>query len=627
MCGINGILGINDSEKAALLVSRMNNALAHRGPNDEGVFTDTGVGLGHRRLSIIDLSKNGHQPMTTIDGRYTIVYNGELYNYKALKMDMQRSAAGSTDAPYPFRTQTDTEVILAAYLRWGVKCLGYFNGMFSFAIWDNKERELFIARDRLGIKPLYYWHNDSVFAFASEMRALLETGLMPRRVSAASLNDYVSFQTVHAPHTIMEDILMLLPGHYLLLKSGNISASVQPVKYWSANSFGGNSETKPYKEICSNVKELLASAVEMRLVSDVPFGAFLSGGIDSGIVVALMAQIMNRKVKTFTVSFGETGFDETPYSGLVAKKYGTDHQNIILTAESCLEKLPAALAAMDHPGGDGINSYIVSQAAREQGVTMALSGVGGDELFAGYPLFKRLYRLQKMQGLQPLAKPLLTTPAILLNMLMPSPASAKFRELCRLPGWTLDSTYPLMRQVYSYKEAAKLLNSNAGFTRSAEFSSQQGLLSRISTAELNHYLADVLLRDTDQFSMAHALEVRVPFLDHRLVEYVLGLGDDAKYPHTPKKLLVDAAGALLPPELLNRGKTGFTLPWNKWMMNELLTFCETNINNLAGRNGFNRDKILNLWNSFKRGNASTPWYKLWHLVALENWMERNNAEC
>ncbi len=627
MCGINGIFGLEDGARAEEIVVRMNSALAHRGPDDEGTFRGSGVVLGHRRLSIIDLSKSGSQPMTTPDGRYTIVYNGELYNYKALKLELQRAEAGADAVPYPFRTQTDTEVILAAYLRWGTNCLTHFNGMFGFAIWDNREQTLFIARDRLGIKPLYYWAGGNVFAFSSELRALLETGMMPRKTNLTALNDYISFQTVHAPLTIIDNIKMMLPGHYAMVGKSKSAEDIQPVKYWSPLDAEEDKQVKPYKEICRDIRELLTSAVELRLVSDVPFGAFLSGGIDSGIIVALMAQIMNRRVKTFTVSFSEKEFDEAPYSRQVAEKYGTDHHNINLSAEECLEELPAALAAMDHPGGDGINSYIVSKAAKEEGVTMALSGLGGDELFAGYPLFRRLYRLEKIKALSPLLKPMLAPPAALYYALKSSPASAKLKELSMLPDWNLDHTYFLSRQVISREQAIKMLNCKATYERDAEFSSLQGILSRISTAELNHYLPDILLRDTDQYSMANALEVRVPFLDYRLVEYVLALNDRVKYPHTPKKLLADAFGALLPPAILERKKTGFTLPWKRWMKKELMTFCEGNIKNFAERDGFNREEILKLWNGFLRNDSATPWYKVWHLAVLENWLEKNKVEC
>lgn len=233
MCGICGIIGIQDKEAAEKSISQMNAAIAHRGPDDEGFFVETGIALGHRRLSIIDLSKNGHQPMFSADGRFAIIYNGELYNFKSLRLELQRAKIGDTNAVYPFRTQSDTEVILAAYQRWGTNCLQYFNGMYAFAIWDKQKQELFIARDRLGIKPLYYWQGDNKVVFASEIRALLKSNLVPKKLDKAAVGDYVAFQTVHAPSTILENVKMLLPGHYLLIRKEEMSTPVKQNKYWS----------------------------------------------------------------------------------------------------------------------------------------------------------------------------------------------------------------------------------------------------------------------------------------------------------------------------------------------------------------------------------------------------------
>lgn len=641
MCGICGILG-NDAETQKLVsggtIARMNAALAHRGPDDEGVFTENGIALGHRRLSIIDLSKNGHQPMSSYDGRYTIAYNGELYNFKALRLQLQRSLAqepgsfitGSESnqnegiSPYPFKTQTDTEVILAAYHRWGANCLKYFNGMFAFAIWDKQKQELFIARDRLGIKPLYYWTDGKVFAFASELRALLKSNLIPRNIDAASLNDYITYQTVHAPHTIIEDVKMLLPGHYMVLNKESLANGVAQHRYWSLLDIPVQKPEKAYPEICKDVQALLFDAVEARLVADVPFGAFLSGGIDSSIIVALMSKLMSMKVKTFSVVFEENKFNEAPYSQQVAKMYDTDHHEIKLSLKTLLNKLPEALTSMDHPGGDGINSYVVSEATKKAGITMALSGLGSDELFAGYPLFRRLYKLEKYKWVAGFPVALRALPALMYKTFNPSAASIKLLDLCRLPNWNLDETYQLTRRTLTGKEPRELLYSKAMVERTSEFNSQHGILSRISTLELSHYLSDILLRDTDQMSMAHALEVRVPFLDYKLVEYVIGLSDNVKYPHTPKKLLTDATKGLLPENIINRPKMGFTFPWEVWMKTDLKTFCESNIHNLANRDSFNHDKVLALWNGFLRNSAKTPWYKIWHLVVLENWMQEND---
>ncbi len=272
MCGICGLLG--ESNNTGGVVSGMLQAIAHRGPDDEGTFIESKIALGHRRLSIIDLSKNGHQPMFSADGRFAVVYNGELYNYKNLRLGLQRSIAGDTNAmAYPFQTQSDTEVILAAYQKWGVDCLKYFNGMYALAIWDKEKKELFIARDRLGIKPLYYWNDGKTFVFASEIRALLKSGLVPKKISSEALSDYVTNQTVHAPKTIIENVSMLMPGHYMLIKESE-PGTIQQKKYWSLSDIPVQAEEKPYEEVCKDVRNLLYDAVEMRLVADVPFGVY-----------------------------------------------------------------------------------------------------------------------------------------------------------------------------------------------------------------------------------------------------------------------------------------------------------------------------------------------------------------
>ncbi|MGP8214081.1 MAG: asparagine synthase (glutamine-hydrolyzing) [Bacteroidia bacterium] len=628
MCGICGVIGEAGTQNLVPndVISRMLKAIAHRGPDDEGTYVENNIALGHRRLSIIDLSKNGHQPMFSADGRLAIVYNGELYNFKTLKLELQRAFAGNNkDMAYPFRTQSDTEVILAAYLRWGADCLKHFNGMFAFAIWDKEKKELFIARDRLGIKPLYFWFNDKIFVFASELRALLQSGLVPKKLSSAALNDYVTNQTVHAPQTIIENVSILQPGHYMLIKE-NEPATMQQKKYWSLTDIPLQPENRPYPEICKDVQNLLFDAVEMRLVADVPFGAFLSGGIDSSIVVAMMSKLMTQKVKTFSVNFKEITFDESPYASEIAKQYNTEHHPILLSLKLFLDKLPEAMSAMDHPSGDGMNSYVVSEATKKEGITMALSGLGGDELFAGYPLFRRLYKLEKMKWVTGFPKPLISLPVHLYKLLNNTPAANKLLELFNLPDWNLENTYPLTRKTLSPDEVSQLLTSQKGFKTEYHFNPKHGILSKISSAELSNYLPDILLRDTDQMSMAHALEVRVPFLDYKLVEYVSGLSDKVKYPHTPKKLLTDSTRGLLPENIINRPKMGFTFPWAEWMKSELKTFCEGNMIGLSDRPQFNKDNVQSLWQGFLHDSAKTPWYKIWHLVVLENWLKENGID-
>lgn len=624
MCGICGLLGVNNDTAGA--VSRMLQAIAHRGPDDEGTFIENKIALGHRRLSIIDLSKNGHQPMFSGNGRFAVIYNGELYNFRNLKLSLQRSISGDSNAmAYPFQTQSDTEVILAAYQRWGADCLKYFNGMYVFAIWDKEKKELFIARDRLGIKPLYYWHDGKTFAFASEIRALLKSGMVPKKIDTAALNDYAIYQTVHAPQTIIENVSMLLPGHYMLIKENEPGNIIQK-KYWSLTDIPVQAEEKPYEEICKDVQHLLYDAVEMRLVADVPFGAFLSGGIDSSIVVAMMSKLMTQKVKTFSVNFEEDKFDEGPYAKQIAKQYNTEHHEIKLSLKLFLDKLSEALSALDHPSGDGMNSYVVSEATKKEGITMALSGLGGDELFAGYPLFKRLYKLENMKWAAGFPKPIISLPAHLYKLYKNNPASVKLVELFNLPDWNLEHTYPLMRRIMSAGEVNQLLSSDSTLKRDLRFNPKHSILSKTTAAELSNYVPDTLLRDVDQMSMAHALEVRVPFLDYKLVEYVIGLNDKVKYPHTPKKLLVDANKGLIPDNIINRPKMGFTFPWALWMKGELKTFCEGNIIGLSKRPQFNSDYVQSLWQNFLKDSTRTPWYKIWHLVVLEHWLTENGID-
>ncbi|HTB07187.1 MAG TPA: asparagine synthase (glutamine-hydrolyzing), partial [Bacteroidia bacterium] len=504
-------------------------------------------------------------------------------------------------------------------------CLKYFNGMYALAIWDLEKKELFIARDRLGIKPLYYWHDDKTFAFASEIRALLKSGLVPKKIDNASLHDYVTYQTVHAPNTIIENVKMLQPGHYMIIKDSEPGKIVQK-KYWSLTDIPNQPAGKSYNEICKDVQQLLFNAIEMRLVADVPFGAFLSGGIDSSIIVAIMSKMMSQKVKTFSVSFQEEKYNEAKYAEQIAKMYNTEHHEIKLSLKLFLDKLSSVLGAMDHPGGDGMNSYIVSEATKQGGITMALSGLGGDELFAGYPLFKRLYKLEKMKWVAGFPKPIVSLPAYLYKLYNNSPAADKLIELCNLPNWNLESTYPLTRQTITEKETNKILKGTDSLERELIFNRNHSILSKISTAELGNYIPDILLRDADQMSMAHALEVRVPFLDYKLVEYVIGLDDATKFPTTPKKLLVDATQGLLPDGIVNRPKMGFSFPWTEWMKGELKTFCEGNLISLSNRPQFNKDYVLSLWKGFLADHGKTPWYKLWHLVMLENWMQENEID-
>jgi asparagine synthase (glutamine-hydrolysing) len=630
MCGINGIYGLENTLLAKQKVAAMNTCMKHRGPDDEGVFGKEKIVLGHRRLSIIDLSAAGHQPMTSTDGRYHIVYNGELYNYQELKFELKRVVANSGQQAYFFQTNTDTEVIIAAYARWGTDCLKRFNGMFAFAIWDEQLKELFIARDRMGIKPLYYCFTNGVFAFSSEIRSLLQSELIPRKMNASALVDYLRYQTVHAPDTIVKGIKMMMPGHYIQLKNEKITIHA----YWDiVKNVSTQAAGKNYQEVCKDVNTLLTKAVERRLIADVPFGAFLSGGIDSTAIVGLMSKVSTEKVKTFSVTFDEHEFSEAKYAQLIAKKFNTDHQEIKLQPADFIEQLPYSLKAMDHPSGDGPNTFIVSKATKEAGITMALSGLGGDELFAGYDVFKRFLELKKKNVLTRLPRFLRASGGNALTLVKPGVASEKIAELLKQPAIDFTSFYPLSRQVLMDKRLKTLLkDTSLAKNKITEQLNEQDLsgltsdISKVSYAEITTYMQNVLLRDTDQMSMAHALEVRVPFIDYTLVEYVLGVPDKFKVPSSPKKLLVDALGDLLPPEIVNRPKMGFTFPWKQWMQQELKSFCEERISALSKRSFFVEWEVLNLWKGFLANDPQLSWSRIWYLVVLEDWLQENRIE-
>lgn len=630
MCGINGLLGFPDKDSATQKVNAMNEAMIHRGPDDGGFFVNDKIALGHRRLSIIDLSSAGHQPMQSHDGRYQIVYNGEIYNFKELKFELKRVVSGSAEQAYFFQTNTDTEVIIAAYARWGTDCVNHFNGMFAFAIWDNHTNELFIARDRLGIKPLYYCFTNNVLAFSSEIRSLLASDLLPKKIDEKSLIDYLRFQTVHAPNTIVKGVKMLMPGHYIKANSKKVTIH----SYWDliANTSDA-SKGKSYEEVCKDVNTLLTKAVESRLIADVPFGAFLSGGIDSSAIVGLMSKVSTEKIKTFSVTFDETEFSEAKYAQLIAKKFNTDHHEIVLKPEHFLEQLPQALKAMDHPSGDGPNTYIVSKATKEAGITMALSGLGGDELFAGYAIFNRSLELNKKAWLNAIPSVIRRSAGSVLSTLKPSVSSEKIAALLKQDSINFQSFYPLSRQVLMDKQLLEIVNlmelpSNvvSEIIEPIYLNKQLAKLSKVSIAEISTYMQNVLLGDADQMSMASALEIRVPFIDYTLVEYVLGVPDKYKNPTTPKKLLVDALGDLLPAEIVNRPKMGFTFPWKDWMKNELKSFCEQRINSLAKRKPFNGTGVIKLWTDFLKDDPRVTWSRIWYLVVLENWLQENNIQ-
>jgi asparagine synthase (glutamine-hydrolysing) len=628
MCGIAGIFNFSGPASEDR-IKAMTNCLAHRGPDSDGFFLDEGLALGHRRLSIIDLSTAANQPFADPTGRYVMVFNGEIYNYKQVK---------ALIADYPFWTTSDTEVLLAGYIRWGPACLDHLRGMFAVAIFDRQAQELFVARDRLGVKPLYFYHDENVFLFASEIRSLLATGIPGKKLNEAAILDYFHYQSVPYPHTLIQNIMQLEAGSWMKITR----QSTEKVKYWNVASSalsGSASSTSAIlsggtdlSRIKASVRELLLQSVERRLVSDVPVGAFLSGGIDSSVVVGLMAEAGQGRPNTFNIAFEEEQYDESSYAEMVARKFGANHTRILLKPDDFLAGLPDALDAMDSPSGDGVNTYIVSKAIRSSGIKVALSGVGGDELFAGYPFFGQYLKLRKNDWLWKIPAGLRRAAA---GIIAPGADGKKGRmmQLLKMKDASIENAYPIFRQIVSPSLTHKLLRPTGPWPDLTSVERELldnkkdidrlPLLSQVSVAEYLGYTQHTLLKDTDQMSMAVSLEVREPFFDQDLVEYVLGIPDKYKEPTYPKSLMVEALKPLLPDEIVHRKKQGFLFPWNSWLKNELRSFSETRLQNMSQRPFVNGDALMAYWRRFLQEDNSVRWSELWLFIVLECWLERN----
>jgi asparagine synthase (glutamine-hydrolysing) len=617
MCGIAGIIGFNP-DKSTPLIQKMVDSIAHRGPDAEGVFIENKIALGHTRLSILDLSNGANQPFVDLSDNYVIVFNGEIYNYKQVREQID----------YPWKTSSDTEVILAAYIKWGPDCLQYLNGMFALAIWNKQTEELFIARDRIGVKPFYYYAADGLLFFSSEIRSLLASEQIEKEIDKQSLYQYLVNMAVKTPKTMIKDVFQLCPGECAVYKNGVLSKSI----YWSISKSKNNTKTDlSYTETKEKTRLLFEESIKSRMVSDVKVGAFLSGGIDSSAVVALMSKNSPNPVETFSIVFDDKDFDESQYSRLIAEKYKTKHTEFKLDPNDLLKVLPDFVSNMDSPTVDGINTYLVSKLVSGTGIKVVLTGIGGDELFVGYKNFKRWKDFNHIKFLikNPLSKLLIRTIQKFYN----HRAISKIKDFQDIEGNGIESFYANSRSVFLKDEINKLFinkdykQGKNWLDLDSEYVGSYPLYSQYSIAELSNYTLDVLLKDTDQMSMAWALEVREPFFDFHLIEFLLNVPDEYKYNFkTPKHLLVDAMGDLLPGEIVNRPKKGFAFPWDKWLRSELKDYCETAILKLSGRGIFISENLMALWNRFLNNDKSITWMHIWSFVVLEKWMEENNIK-
>lgn len=612
MCGISAIINYNSEIQIEKVLAQMNQHMAHRGPDANGFFINDKIGLGHRRLSIIETTESSNQPMLSSNKQWVISFNGEIYNYVELKLNELKDVN--------FQTESDTEVILELFEKFGVEGISKLKGMFAFVIHHIPTQETFVVRDRYGMKPLYYSIQKNGCLLASEIRALLSSNLIPKKLNRESLEEYVETQTVCAPNSLIENVNLLEAGHYLHFDKNEVSKHCY-YRLLSDTSY----ELNDKRAAEDSLRLALTESVQQHMRADVPFGAFLSGGIDSSLLVGLMSQVQSEKINTFQISFDEEAFDERKYAQLVAKKFNTHHHEINLSAKKFLLDIPNAINAIDFPSGDGPNTYAVSQAAKEAGITVAISGLGGDELFAGYPVFQYMSSIEKSFILK-LSYPLRKSMATVLQCVSSKRSTQKKVELLALRHASLANAFPLVRNVWNANELLSRTSKYFEIEKNFKyiFEKDVALLNRVSAAEIESYMQHVLLRDSDQMSMAHSLEIRLPFLDHKVVELATHLSNDLKFPTTPKKFLTETFSDILPNEVVNRKKMGFTLPWSFWMKNELKEFTESGFQELFNQNVVNEKVLTNAWNKFLLGSEEKSFISFWHLSVLGHWMKNND---
>jgi asparagine synthase (glutamine-hydrolysing) len=609
MCGIAGISSNSDFDRdiVANAIGRMLPTMRHRGPDDCGsVLLDGGnVALGSTRLAILDLSSAGHQPMQDLATGNWIALNGEIYNHMEV-----RSKLGSQAAEW--RSSTDTETVLKAYAAWGTKCIDHFRGMFAFAIWDSREHALWCVRDRLGIKPFYYRANAGVTIFASEVRTLMASQLVRSRVDKLGLAGYVRFGSVPEPLTLIEGIQCLPAGHAMWVRAGEVTSAEA---YWHPRS---SSRAMSSQEAVALTRRHLERGISEHLLSDVPVAAFLSGGVDSSIITALAAKLSSKPVQSVTMGFKEQEADESKYADRVASHCRTDHHRISLSDREILELVPAAVRSMDLPTADGVNTFVVSQVARRAGCKVVLSGLGADELFGGYRNFSALSWASHISRVTGKA-------GSRIARVGEGKSSSVQRGIEIMFGARgLRKNYETVRSFWSIKELAGMgLEEPIGFGVNG-LRSDWALRTQVSWLELTGYMRSTLLRDGDAMSMAHSLEMRVPFLDHELVEHCLQSGAaEHRVGSEYKAHLVAAAGDLLPKGIASRKKQGFVLPIDRWMRNSLAGYVSEGLARLRQTELLPRVDLSAQQKLFSSGHLG--WARLWEFVVLGYWAEKNLA--
>jgi asparagine synthase (glutamine-hydrolysing) len=640
MCGIVGFRSNRRFEVLRESLLDAATSLKHRGPDDSGLYLDekNGVGLAHRRLSIIDLSVAGRQPMSSDDGKVHLIHNGEIYNFLSIRDELLKRG-------HAFKSGTDTEVVLRAYLEWGLKSLDRFVGMFAFAVWDQRTQSLVLARDRLGIKPFYYYQSSGDLVFASELKALMAFKGFNLEIDLESLLLFLHYQYIPAPRTIFKNTYKLLPGHYLVWNGEGSRLE----RYWSAPRYGEISRRDGVdeEEWLSELDTLLKTAVRDRLLSDVPLGALLSGGIDSSLVVALMQSTNAARVRTFTIGFREGDYNEAPFASRVAEHLGTEHTELYVTPREALEVIPHLPELYDEPFADSssIPTSLVCRLARSH-ITVALSGDGGDEQFCGYVRYWTTQSL--VSGFEGLSGLLKTGGSWVLEHVPPRWVEKIYRP-CRnflpqrirvdnfqdkwerlkriLEKGDVSEIYRMTISLWPKEEIHRATGREILESRYEEvFRETEGwpLLARLMKIDQETYLPDAMLTKVDRASMGVGLEVRVPLLDHRVVEYTSGIPDALKFKNgTGKYLLKRLLARYVPPELFERQKMGFGIPIGQWFRKELRDLLiDTLSAERIRKEGLFDDRFVEEKVAEHLSGRVNHQYRLWPLVMWEMWRER-----
>lgn len=618
MCGIVGIKESNICPKEDEIL-RMRDTLHYRGPDGCGhtIFDEENLALGHRRLSVLDPTPSGAQPMSNDGSTITIVHNGEIYNYLELRKELEGLG-------YKFKTGTDTEVIIAAYDYWQEECLNKFNGMFAFAIWDKKRKKLLLARDRIGIKPLYYWFDRAKFIFASELKAILSVMNKKPSINVSLIDYYMSFGYIPGEETLFKGINRLLPGHYLTLAHNKLTIK----KYWDLQ-FTKNQDFG-IDHYIENLRHLMVDSISLRLRSDVPLGIFLSGGLDSSAIVALLAPRVSERLNTFSVAYDfGNDFNETNYARIVAKKFHTNHHELVITPKMFKDFIPQYIEHMDEPVTESaaISLYYIAKLAKNR-VTVVLSGEGSDELFAGYDFYyymKMVEYYKNVLGTRVLP--------IVNNVLLSVSRNERINKYIRLSQIPLEQGY---KGISTYEETKKEELYNSDFKNQIEFANGttteflvslfkqtrgKDVLSRMLYFDIKTWLVDDLLIKADRMSMAPSLELRVPFLDHRIVEFAADIPSRYKLRgRNTKYILKKMMKGILPDNIIHRKKMGFPTPLKIMFKDQLFDYAfDTLLTQKARqRSYFNTHTVEKILSEHRKGNCDNHRI-IWQLLVLEEW--------